>query len=371
MNLLGIILPLLVVLGSAQSQFVPSVVFLFALDCYVETSTSTSTTLTLTATSKTTPTSSTVTTTTPVTVQATTSSDTPIAATSVPTSSSSSSTSTATSSPESSEPSSPVTSTESTPDSSAASPSSSTSPVVPSMESEATSSSAPTESSFASSSSSTSTSISSESSSTSSQESTTASPGFFATVSNYIFGSSATSSAPALEDRTTTISTQSSSPTKECHTYLFQKKGCDVQEERNSCQKYPEPEDPYYVHPDQLLCTIPPYTSNTHLAMEHGFEKGLKYALVGSVEDKNRLKGKTVDWFLNNMQQLNIFIAIDKRKKNYYLDATKLCDENLGNCVKLLAKDVEKFIYWNCTSKLEKPYDYNRRMHARLAELRK
>ncbi|CAO4380860.1 unnamed protein product [Caenorhabditis nigoni] len=56
--------------------------------------------------------------------------------------------------------------------------------------------------------------------------------------------------------------------------------------------------------------------------------------------------------------------------KNYYLDATKLCDERLGNCVKLQAKDVKKFIYWNCTSKLEKPYDYNRRMHARLAELR-
>ncbi|PIC28808.1 hypothetical protein B9Z55_020609 [Caenorhabditis nigoni] len=58
--------------------------------------------------------------------------------------------------------------------------------------------------------------------------------------------------------------------------------------------------------PDQLLCTIPPYTTNTHLAMEHGFEKGLKYALIESVEDKDRLKGKTLDWFLNNMQQLNI-----------------------------------------------------------------
>ncbi|PIC28809.1 hypothetical protein B9Z55_020610 [Caenorhabditis nigoni] len=69
-------------------------------------------------------------------------------------------------------------------------------------------------------------------------------------------------------------------------------------------------------------------------------------------------------------QQLNIFIAIDKRKRNYYLDATKLCDENLGNCVRLQTEDVKKFIYWNCTSKLETPYDYNRRMHARLDELR-
>ncbi|CAO4380858.1 unnamed protein product [Caenorhabditis nigoni] len=62
----------------------------------------------------------------------------------------------------------------------------------------------------------------------------------------------------------------------------------------------------YDNSPDQLLSTIPPYTTNTHLAMKHGFEKGLKYALIGSVEDKDRLKGKTLDWFLNNMQQLNI-----------------------------------------------------------------
>ncbi|PIC28811.1 hypothetical protein B9Z55_020612 [Caenorhabditis nigoni] len=61
---------------------------------------------------------------------------------------------------------------------------------------------------------------------------------------------------------------------------------------------------------------------------------------------------------------------VSRFDKNYYLDATKLCDENLGNCVRLQTEDVKKFIYWNCTSKLETPYDYNRRMHARLDELR-